>query len=315
MHVEEELARFAPEKDMLLTIGVFDGVHLGHKYLISRLVSAAKQQDMLSGVVTFKHHPRDLLSSQPPLPYLITLRERERLLKGEGIDVVVALSFTRELANVSARDFISFLQKHLRMKGLVVGPDFAMGKGREGTTGFLAVLGKEAGFTVEAVAPRKITGEVVSSTAIRNALAQGDMNRVTRLLGHPFSLHGKVTTGEHRGAGMGFPTANIDVDVRQALPPDGVYATWAYVQGKAYQSMTNVGRRPTFGDRNERTIEVYILDYSSDIYGKDLKIELIERLRGEQKFENIEALKSQIAEDVKRGREILDSARKEEQAQ
>ena len=305
MHVEEELGRFSPQKEMLLTIGVFDGVHLGHRYLISRLVSEAKQKGMLSGVVTFKHHPRDLLSSHPHLPYLTTLQERERLLKLEGVDAVIALSFTRELANVTARDFVGLLQKYLRMKGLVVGPDFALGKDRQGTTDFLTTLGKEMGFTVEVASPKKIDGEVVSSTAIRNALAEGDMHRVTRLLGHPFSLHGKVTTGEHRGVGMGFPTANIAVDTRQALPPDGVYATRAYIEKQAYPSMTNIGRRPTFGNDNERTIEAYILDYSSDIYGKDLKIELIERLRGEQKFEDKEALKRQIAEDVKRGREIL----------
>jgi len=314
MHVEEELGRFSPQKDMLLTIGVFDGVHLGHRHLISRLVSEAKQKGMLSGVITFKHHPRDLLSSRPHLPYLTTLQEREHLLKQEGVDAVVALSFTREVASVTARDFVSLLQKHLRMKGLVVGPDFALGKDRQGTTDFLAALGKEMGFTVEVASPKKIDGEVVSSTAIRNALAEGDMHRVTRLLGHPFSLHGKVTTGEHRGVGMGFPTANIAVDTRQALPPDGVYATRAYIETQTCPSMTNIGRRPTFGNDNERTVEVYILDYSSDIYGKDLKIELIERLRGERKFDDIEALKSQITEDVKRGREIL-AANDNERAQ
>lgn len=305
MHVEEELARFSPENDMLLTIGVFDGVHLGHRHLISRLVSQAKQKGLLSGVVTFKNHPRDLLSPGPHLPYLTTLIERERLLRQEGVDAVVALSFTRELAGVSARDFVGFLQKYLRMKGLVVGPDFALGKGRQGTTDFLAGLGKEMGFTIEVVPAKKISGEVVSSTSIRNALAQGDMYRVTRLLGRAFSLHGKVTTGEHRGVGMGFPTANIDVDARQALPPDGVYATRAYIEKKTYPSVTNVGLRPTFGDSHERTVEVYILDYSSDIYGKDLRIELIDRLRGEQRFADVEALKRQIAEDVNRSREIL----------
>jgi len=305
MHVEEELTRFSPQNDMLLTIGVFDGVHLGHRYLISRLVSQAKQKGLLSGVVTFKNHPRDLLLPGPHLPYLTTLIERERLLRQEGVDAVVALSFTRELAGVSARDFVGLLQKYLRMKGLVVGPDFALGKDRQGTTDFLADLGKEIGFTVEVVSPKKISVEVISSTLIRNALAQGDMHRVTRLLGRPFSLHGKVTTGEHRGAGMGFPTANINVDARQALPPDGVYATRAYIEKKTYPSVTNVGLRPTFGDSHERTVEVYILDYSSDIYGKDLKIELIERLRGEQRFADVEALKHQITEDVGKSREIL----------
>jgi riboflavin kinase/FMN adenylyltransferase len=310
MQVEEELVRFSPEKDMLLTIGVFDGVHLGHRYLISNLVSRAKQQGLLSGVVTFKQHPRELLSPHARLSYLTTLAEREQLLKHEGVDMVIALSFTRELASLTAREFVSLLQKHLRMRGLVIGPDFALGKNREGKAATLSALGEEMGFTVTPVQPKKLDGEVASSTAIRNALADGNMQKVTRLFGHPFSLNGRVTTGEHRGAGMGFPTANIDVGARQALPPDGVYATWAYIEGKAYQSMTNIGRRPTFGAHNKRTIEVFILSYGRDLYGKDLKIELVERLRGEKKFENVEALTKQIAEDVKRGREILNDMAK-----
>jgi len=312
MQVEEELTRFSPEKDMFLTVGVFDGVHLGHRYLISNLVSRAKQQGLLSGVVTFKQHPRELLSPHSRPSYLTTLAEREQLLKREGVDMVISLSFTRELADLTALEFVSLLKKYLRLRGLVIGPDFALGKNREGNITTLTALGSEMGFTVHAVQPKKMDGEVASSTAIRNALADGNMQKVTRLFGHPFSLQGQVTTGEHRGAGMGFPTANIDVDARQALPPDGVYATWAYVEGKKYQSMTNIGRRPTFGAHNKRTVEVYILSYDQEIYGKDLKIELVERLRGEKKFENIEALKQQIAEDVKHGREILDVTEKKQ---
>jgi riboflavin kinase/FMN adenylyltransferase len=310
MQVEEELARFSPEKDTLFTIGVFDGVHLGHRYLISQLVAQARRQGLLSGVVTFKQHPRELLSPHSRPSYLTTLEEREQLLKKEGVDLVVALSFTRELANLTAREFVNLMMKYLRLRGLVIGPDFALGKNREGNASTLGALGKEMGFTVASVDPKKLDGEVASSTAIRNALAEGNMQKVTRLFGHPFSLRGKVTTGEHRGVGLGFPTANIEVDARQALPPDGVYATWAYVGGKAYQSMTNIGKRPTFGAHNKRTIEVYILSYDQDLYGKDLKIELVERLRGERKFENPDALKLQIAEDVRRGKEILDTTGK-----
>ena len=151
-----------------------------------------------------------------------------------------------------------------------------------------------------------VNGEVVSSTAIRKALADGDMKRVVNLTGRPFSLHGRVITGSGRGIGLGFPTANLDVDSEQALPAEGVYATWAYVDDKAYQSMTNIGNRPTFGG-SERTVEVYVLNYHSDLYGRELKIDIIERLRGEKKFDTTEELKKQIAEDVKQGRAILDS--------
>jgi len=308
MPVEEELARFSPKKDMALTIGVFDGLHLGHKTLISKLVSEATQKRLLSGVVTFKTHPRDFFQPETRLPFLTTIDERIHLLKAEGVDEVIALSFTREMAVLAAREFLALLQKYLRIKALVIGPDTTVGKNREGTVEVIKQLGAEMGFSVTIVPPKKVGGETVSSTAIRQAITAGDMDRVARLLGRYFSLQGNVGAGAHRGTGMGFPTANIHVDARQALPPDGVYATWAYVEGKGYESMTNIGKRPTFGAHNRRTIEVYILNYDKDIYGKPLKIELVERLRGEQKFENPEALKRQIAEDVKRGKEILSNA-------
>jgi len=305
MQVEAELARSAPRGDALLTIGVFDGVHLGHQYLIGKLVTEAKQKALLSGVITFKEHPRDIFPPRKPILLLTTLEERQRLIAEQGVDFICTLSFTRELSGLTAREFVALLQNTLRMKGLVVGPDTTVGKGREGTVDVLRELGEEMGFSVTVVSQKKTGGEPVSSTAIRNALAEGDMRRVTRLLGRPFSLHGPVTTGVHRGTGLGFPTANIKVSTRQALPPDGVYATWAYLGGEKHQSMTNIGKRPTFGADSERTVEVFILDYTGDIYGKDLRVELMERLRGEKRFENADALKIQIAEDVKRGREIL----------
>ncbi|MDD5288373.1 MAG: bifunctional riboflavin kinase/FAD synthetase [Dehalococcoidales bacterium] len=305
MRVEEELARFSPPKDTIFTIGVFDGVHLGHKFLISKLVEQAHKQNLLSGVVTFRQHPRDLFSPRSKLLYLVSIAEREQLLKNEGVDIVVTLSFDKELANLSARDFISLLKKHLKIRGLIIGPDFALGKSREGNAETLRSLGEEMGFSVSVVTARKISGETASSTAIRQALAEGDMEKVTRLLGRPFSLQGKVTKGEHRGTGMGFPTVNLSIDAKRAIPPDGVYATRAYIGSQEFQAMTNIGKRPTFGENNERTIESYILNYNQDIYGKDVKIEIIQRLREEKRFDSIEELKQQIAEDVKRGAEIL----------
>ncbi|MCX6003586.1 MAG: bifunctional riboflavin kinase/FAD synthetase [Chloroflexi bacterium] len=305
MRVEEELAQFLPREDMLLTIGVFDGVHLGHRHLISKLVELARKQNLLSGVITFRKHPRELFSPQMSLPYLTTIAEREQLLKKQGVDTVVVLPFDKELSRLNAREFVGLLKKHLRMRGLVVGPDFALGKNREGNVDTLRSLGKETDFAVTIVPPRKIDGEIVSSTAIRNALTEGDMGKVTRLLGRPFSLQGKVISGEHHGAKLGFPTANLSIDPKIAVPPDGVYATRVYIDGREYQAMVNIGRRPTFGEENERTIESYIMNYKQDLYGKEVKIEVIQRLRDEKYFNNIDELKKQIAEDVKRGSEIL----------
>jgi riboflavin kinase/FMN adenylyltransferase len=305
MLVEEELARFSPAKDVILTIGVFDGVHLGHRQLINTLVSEARRQGLLSAVVTFRQHPREVVLHRTSVPYLTTFAERERLLKEAGADIVVGLTFNRELASLSAREFVAVLQKHLRMRSLVIGPDFALGKGREGDAEKLMALGREMGFSVTVVPLKQADGQGISSTAIRNALAAGDMRTVARLLGRPFALEGKVVEGQRRGTDMGFPTANISVAASQALPPDGVYATRAAIEGKTYMSMTNIGTCPTFGPGNERTIEVFILDYAGTAYGKDLKIELIDRLREEKRFESAEALAKQIGEDVRRGKQIL----------
>ena len=311
MQVENELALFSPPKETLLTIGVFDGVHLGHKFLISKLVNLAAKQHLLSGIVTFRQHPRDLLAPKNKLLFLCSVEERVQLLKNEGVDIVAPLTFNRELAKVTARDFVSLLQKHLKMRGLVIGPDFMLGHNREGNAEMLRALGEEMGFSVTVVAPKSIDGEVASSTVIRQALAEGNMEKVTRLLGRPFSLKGTVARGEHRGTGLGFPTVNLKVDAKMALPPDGVYATRAYIEGQEYQAMTNIGLRPTFGDNNERTIESFILNYNQDVYGKAVKIEIIQRLREEKTFASIEELKQQIAEDVKRGSAILNTQGRE----
>jgi riboflavin kinase/FMN adenylyltransferase len=235
------------------------------------------------------------------------MKARTRFLKKEGVDFVVPLSFSSELAQLDARKFIGLLQKHLKMRRLVIGTDFALGRDRAGDTNALEKLGKEMGFKVTVVPPLVINGEVVSSTAIRQAMAAGDMPRVRKLAGHYFSLHGKVVPGTGRGEGLGFPTANLNVSTGQALPPDGVYTSWAHINGEAYESLTNVGLCPTF-DNTERTIETYIIDYSGDLYGNDLYVDLVGKLRDEEKFGSIDKLKVQIADDIKRGRKILDAA-------
>ncbi len=306
MQVEKELAELSPKKDMLLTIGVFDGVHLGHKYLISQLTELARQQSLLSGVVTFHQHPQEILSPQTKLPFLTDPARRANLLKNEGVEAIITLSFTRELAQLSARQFVSLLKKYLRMRGMVIGPDFALGQNKEGGTNTLRTLGQDMNFSVTVIPPIMVNGEVVSSTAIRRTLADGDMKRVVNLTGRPFSLHGRVITGSGRGIELGFPTANLDVDSEQALPAEGVYATWAYIDDKAYQSMTNIGKRPTFGG-SERTVEVYVINYHSDLYGRELKIDIIERLRDEKQFDTADELKKQLIEDIKQGKAILDS--------
>jgi riboflavin kinase/FMN adenylyltransferase len=306
MLVEEELAGISPEKNTAITIGVFDGVHQGHKYLLAQLKKQAEEKDLLTGVVTFRQHPEDVLFPKGKLPFLTDMKTRMELLMNEGIDFVVPLTFNKELAQLAPRDFLALLQKCLKMKYLVVGTDFALGKGRTGDIVSLEKLSGEMGFGFNAVPPLEIDGEVVSSTAIREAMAVGDMPRVRKLAGHYFSLHGKVVPGTGQGEGLGFPTANLNVNRGQALPPDGVYASWAHINGNAYESMTNVGLCPTF-EHEKRTIETYILDYSGDLYGNDLSVDLVSKLRDEGKFTSIEDLKKQIAKDIKNGKSILES--------
>ena len=310
MSVEEELAGLTPQKGMLLTIGVFDGVHLGHKYLLSELVEQARLKDLISGVVTFKQHPQRLLKPQSSLPFLTNLPQKIKLLKDEGVEAIITLSFTLELAQTGAHQFVSLLQKYLRMCGLVLGPDFSLGRNKEGNVAVLRALGQSMNFSLTVVPEITINGEVVSSTAIRNTLSRGNMRKVHDMLGRYFSLEGRVISGTGRGVELGFPTANLDIDPERALPADGIYATWTYIENQRYQSVTNIGKRPTFGE-SEQTVEVYILNFQGNLYRHELNIDIIKRLRREQRFDTIEELKKQIEEDIKQARAIFNRSNRE----
>jgi len=304
MQTEEELAKIKPQKEMLVTIGVFDGVHLGHQHLLTYLKNSAQKIGLLSGVVTFKSHPQSTLVTERQMPWLSNLENRASLIRGLGIDVIVALTFTPELAQLAARDFVQLLKDYLKMGGLVLGPDFALGKNREGDIERLRSLGKEMGFSVEVIPSFVLNGEVVSSTTIRQALAQGDVSRVEKLLGRPFGLSGTVIPGDKRGAVLGFPTANLDLNPEQASPSNGVYVTITYINHEPLPSITNIGTRPTFGGE-KRLAETFLLDYEGQLMGQGLKINLIDKLRNEKRFDNTEQLKSQIGIDIEQAKIIL----------
>jgi riboflavin kinase/FMN adenylyltransferase len=305
---EKELAAVKPQKDTVLTIGVFDGVHLGHKHLIAEARAAAVAVGALSGVVTFRSHPVELFDPDAGLPYLTSLEEKLRLIKAEGVDLVVALTFDRGLASLTAEQFATLLKTHLRMRGLVIGPDFALGRGRAGNVEALRRLGNTMGFSVTVVPPLEIGGEVVSSTAIRRALAAGDMARVVRLAGRPYMVKGKVIAGTGLGRKIGYPTANLKIEKGWAIPRDGVYATLTHINGNVLNSMTSIGMRPTFDGKN-RTVETYVVDYEGDLYGKEVAIDIVDYLREEKKFANADELKTQISLDIKQGEAILGSRR------
>lgn len=304
MQLEQELAGFTSDRDSLVAIGVFDGVHLGHKYLISQLKELAGQQGYSSIVVTFDKHPQKVLKPHSHPLFLTDAGEKAELLSEEGVDKVIVLNFTLELSRLSARGFVNILLSKLKMRGLVMGPDFALGHQGEGSILALQKLGKELGFSVTAIPYVCKNGDTISSTAIRQALADGDMEKVQRMMGRPFSLHGQVIHGHGRGAGLGFPTVNLNILKGQALPSDGVYATLAHTDNNVYPSVTNVGTNPTFGN-NERTIESFFLDYHDNLYGREVKIDFVHKLRGEVKFQDGAALTHQIELDILGAHKIL----------
>ena len=304
MQIEQELTSAIPQGETLLTIGVFDGVHSGHRYLLGKLTEQAAQRDLFSGVVTFSPHPQSVLDPRNQVPWLTGLEDRVGVLKELGVNIVTVLTFTPEVAKLSTREFISLIKKNLIMCGILVGPDFALGKDKEGNIDLLRSLGCEMGFSVDVMPPFVINGETVSSTLIRRALAEGDMRKVTELMGRHFYLEGEVITAEKRGRVLGFPTANLDVKPQQALPGNGIYATIAQVEGRHFPSATNVGIRPTFGT-GEEMVETHLLNYEGNLYGRNVRVEFVQKLRDEQRFPSSEELKTQIEKDVREVEAIL----------
>jgi len=290
-------------RETVITIGVFDGVHQGHCHLLRRLVQLAKP-NYLPTVVTFTNHPVTILRPGVSIGYITSPEDKERLLYRQGVELVVSLDFTPELAQVSARDFSLELVKKLRLKGLVVGPDFSLGHNREGNAPFLAKLGEELGFWVETVEPLVLKGGSVRSRRVREAVRQGDVGAAAQLLGRWFSLRGRVVPGDRRGRELGFPTANLEIPPLMLLPGDGVYATWVTAQGVRRPAATSIGVRPTFGV-SRRLVEVYIMDFSGDLYGQELNVEFVAKVRDQAAFPNAAALVAQMNGDVANARQVL----------
>jgi riboflavin kinase/FMN adenylyltransferase len=309
MTLQADIAGGPPPADTAITIGTFDGVHLGHRHLVRSLTEAAQRQGLTPIVLTFKNSPRSVLNPAAQLSYITDLETRLSLLHQPGIDRVVPVEFTRELSQLSAAEFVDALSKELGMKGLVVGPDFALGHRRQGDVATLREMGKTAGFWVETVNNFSLDDAPVKSSAIRELLAQGQVERVKRMLDRPFSLAGEVETGDRRGRELGFPTANLAPKPSMAVPGDGIYATWAIVDGVRYQGATSIGVRPTFGGGGDRRVETFLLDFSGDLYGKRMTLEFEHRLRGELAFSSVDALVQQMKQDVEQSRAVLSGER------
>ena len=305
MSIGDELGAFAVRGDTALTIGVFDGVHRGHTHLISHLVGEAASKGLMAGVVTFREHPAAVLNPSFQAQYLTSFEDRLDLLNDTKIDFAVPITFDRALASLTAEEFISLLQDRLCMVSLVVGPDFAMGRKREGTIERLTELGVRMGFTLTVVEGLQDTkGETVRSTTVRTALGEGEVERVAGLLGRPFTLAGAVISGEGRGGVLGFPTANIAPPEGMAVPGDGIYAAFAHLDDRRLMTAVSIGTKPTFGE-HDRAIEAFILDFDGNLYGNSLRLEFVRRLRDQVKFDSVEALLEQVDRDVTETRRIL----------
>jgi riboflavin kinase/FMN adenylyltransferase len=294
----EELARHAPGRPCAVTVGVFDGVHLGHRHLIDALRARADARGLASAVVTLHPDPVQVLRPDLRVAYVTSLEERVELLRTTGVDAVAPLTFTSEVAELSANEFVAMLHETLDMHFLLMGPDHAFGRGREGTPQRVSQIAEELGFQLE-VLPAALEGTsgAVSSTAVRKALANGDMELVASLLGRPHAIRGPVVRGNERGRTIGFPTANIAVTPDRALPAFGVYVTRATASGRTYASATNIGVNPTFNDPRP-SIETYLLDFEGDLYGRELRVEMLHRIRDEKKFDSVEQLIEAIDADV-----------------
>ncbi len=305
MKIIHGLADTTLDEPCALSVGVFDGVHLGHRRLIDELMESAKRRHFVSGVVTFDAHPDNVLAPQKSIHYLTTLEERLTLLGELRLDFTLVLPFTEELAQTSARGFILSLMHRLCMRELWIGPDFALGRNRQGDAAYLRTLGQELGFRLEALQPVLHKGKVISSSNIRALLREGRVTEAIHLLGHYPTLTGKVVRGARRGKNLGFPTANLAVDEQMMIPANGIYAVRVRWGTTNHQGVVNIGVRPTFEDQGERIVEAHILDFAGDLYGQTLGIEFLERLRPERRFESAQALIAQMEEDVAQARHLF----------
>jgi riboflavin kinase/FMN adenylyltransferase len=304
LHSIDELSSLSGP--IVLAAGTFDGVHLGHQALIRCAMEEASASRGTAVVMTFDRHPASLLRPEKA-PKLLTRNDvKTSLLSGMDVPALLLLEFTSDLAGVPAREFIASLVAACSpLHAFCVGRQWTFGKGGEGNVALLKQLGAEWKFEVIQIDPVMAADSPISSTRIREAIASGDFTESSACLGRPFLLTGKVVTGAGLGATIGFPTANLDLDGMQ-LPPNGVYAVRVHREGRVYPGVANIGVRPTVDPTSsKRTVEVHLFDLSEDLVGKELSLEFVQFLRGEEKFSGLEALKGQIAKDCEQARAIL----------
>lgn len=308
MKIYNNFSDFVKVPNAIVTIGTFDGVHLGHQAILKDMVKTAKDIGGETVVITFYPHPRQVLNiNAANLRFITTQEEKLQLLEKSGVDNVVVVNFTKEFSRVSSEDFIrDYIIEHINPVKLVIGYDHHFGNNRMGDFNLLSEMQNKYNFQVQRIEAHDVENIAVSSTKIRHSLQQGDIERANALLGYQFSYIGKVVSGNKIGREIGYRTANIEVEREfRLIETSGVYATYVDYEGKEYKSMTYIGKKPTVNNDEVENIEVHLFDFDGDLYNKEIKVRFVKRVRGEQKFESLDALKRQIQIDEKNIREIL----------
>lgn len=298
MKIYQSLNEFIPTKKTIVTLGTFDGVHLGHNVILDKICNIAKQENLESVLLTFFPHPRLIVSNDSEIKMLNTMAEKAMLLEQKGIQNFIIHPFDKLFSELSPREFVEqVLIKQLNIHKIIIGYDHKFGKNRAADFNDLIAFGKEFGFEVEEISAKQVNEVSVSSTKIRNSLLEGNISLANAYLGYSYMLSGIVVKGNQLGRTIGFPTANIEIPENYKLiPKNGVYIVTAIVNKKTIFGMMNIGVKPTLGE-NLLSIEVHLLQFSEDIYGQEIQVNVIERLRDEQKFESFESLKSQLEID------------------
>ena len=307
MQVFDSIKNLTKNKNTILTLGTFDGIHPGHLKIINKLVDCSKEKGCRNVVITFYPHPRTVLSSGNDIKMLTTQVERKNLLEKQGVENFLTINFTEEFAAVTAEEFIyEYLINGIGLSEIVLGHDHHFGKGRSGNVELLKKIGAKEGFSVTTVDAFYINNEVVSSTKIRNALSEGALKRANNLLGRNYSFSGTVIGGDKRGRGLGYPTANIKLSSQEKLlPAIGIYAVRVLLENENHFGLLSIGKRPTFYNSGEIVTEVYIYNFDREIYGKEVTVEMVEYLRGEEKFNSAEELINQMNIDKENGLKIF----------
>ncbi|HXM46644.1 MAG TPA: bifunctional riboflavin kinase/FAD synthetase [Pyrinomonadaceae bacterium] len=289
----------------VLTLGVFDGLHLGHQLIMKTVVERARATGAVPTVITFDPHPRALLHPESAPPLLQTFDQKIEALGVLGIEQTIVIRFDQNFAQIRAEDFLrAVIADRLHAKEVYLGCGFAFGHGREGNIGLLLSVSQSLGFFADEVPELRLRGRRVSSSRIRELLQQGRVNLARRMLGRPYGVEGRVVRGAERGAKLGFPTANLHPQNR-VIPRNGVYVTATLIDGQWRRSVTNIGTRPTFGSANESSVETFVMNWSGDLYDDVVRVRFLHRLREEKKFGSIDELKSQIERDVARAQDYF----------